>query len=84
MKAFTTDHDAHVRLYRLLANRIARANGAGRATEIVRSGFDGVVSHIKYGYRKYTTDQYVPNSYRAHFGWKNTYYQAAKTVVSIA
>lgn len=66
-----------------VANSIARAAGYGRATEIVAHGFVGVVSRTPYGYRKWTTGEYVPNSYRRNFGWKNTYYQNAETVVSV-
>ena len=66
-----------------LANKIARAHGYGRATHIVVGTENTVLSHIRYGYRKYTTGQYVSNSYRNNFGWKNTYYQCAITEVSI-
>lgn len=68
------------------ANAIARKNGCGRATEIrinpnITEG--RVVGHTRYGYRKYTTGAYIPNAYRANFGWKNTYYQNAETIVEI-
>lgn len=39
--------------------------------------------YTHHGYRKYTTDEYVPNAYRRNFGWKNTYYQPAKLVITI-
>ncbi len=65
------------------ANRIARQNGYGRATIIHLGTQDRVISHTCYGYRKNTTGEYVPNAYRAHFGWKNTYYQEAITEVEI-
>lgn len=65
------------------ANAIARKHGYGRATSIIYGEDDKVVSHISYGYRKYTTGEYVPNTYRANFGWKNTYYQPAITVVML-
>lgn len=65
------------------ANKIARQNGYGTATEVVFGNKDRVVSHTKYGYRKYSTGQYVPNAYRAKFGWKNTYYQNAETIVEV-
>lgn len=70
-----------------LANVIARKAGYGTATKI-RCTTTGpmvprVVSHTPRGYRKNTTGEYVPNKYRAHFGWKNTYYQHAITVVAI-
>ena len=70
----------------ILANRIARREGYGLATEIridrrLKPGTGRVISHTRYGYRKYTTGEYVPNKYLANFGWKNTYYQHAETVV---
>ena len=65
------------------ANSIARKNGYGRATEIILGNEDKIVSHISYGYRKYTTGEYVSNKYRSNFGWKNTYYQHAETVVMV-
>ncbi len=66
-----------------LANTIARKAGFGNATEIIHGTENKIVSHVSYGYRKITTGQYVPNSYLTHFGWKNTYYQHAETVVMI-
>lgn len=65
------------------ANRIARQEGYGKATQIVIGTQNRVLSHISYGYRKITTGEYVPNAYRANFGWKNTYYQGAETIVEI-
>lgn len=65
------------------ANRIARHYGYGRATDVVFGVCDGFVKHVKYGYRKYSTGEYVSNSYRYHFGWKNTYYQNAVTIVML-
>ena len=65
------------------ANSIARKEGYGTATTIVYGDEDKVVSHTPYGYRKYTTGEYVPNSYLCNFGWKNTYYQHAKTTVML-
>jgi hypothetical protein len=70
------------------ANTIARSFGYGWATEIVIDktlppGTGKVIDRTDYGYRKWTTGEYVPNAYRAKFGWKNTYYQAAKTVVAL-
>jgi hypothetical protein len=80
----SADHNNHMATRQLAANRIARKAGYGKATKIVHAGGEPrVISHTKYGYRKTTTGQYVPNSYRNHFGWKNTYYQAAETVVNI-
>lgn len=65
------------------ANIIARQHGYGRATKIVKGDADRVVSHVAYGYRKYSTGAYVPNAYRLKFGWKNTYYQCAETTVML-
>ncbi len=67
-----------------IANTIARGNGKGRATSI---RFNPAITapkikHTSYGYRKYTTGEYVPNAYLKNFGWKNTYYQQAETEVS--
>lgn len=64
-------------------NAVARKNGYGIATEIIIGDEDRVISHISYGYRKITTGEYVPNAYRRKFGWKNTFYQQAKTVVML-
>ncbi len=66
------------------ANRIARRHGYGRADRIVWGCEDKVLAHIPYGYRKRTTGEYVSNAYRSKFGWKNTYYQSAYTVVMLA
>lgn len=66
------------------ANIIARKNGFNRATEIVKGDENKVVKYVQFGYRKYTTGEYVPNSYRSNFGWKNTYYQPAIVVVMIS
>lgn len=38
---------------------------------------------VERGYRKNTTDEYVPNAYRANFGWKNTYYQHARLAINV-
>lgn len=65
------------------ANAIARKNGYGTATQVIVGDCDKVISHVSYGYRKWSTGEYVPNSYRNNFGWKNTYYQHAETVVMI-
>lgn len=65
------------------ANSIARKHGYGAATEIIFGNEDKVVSHTRYGYRKCTTGEYVPNAYRNKFGWKNTYYQNAETTVMV-
>ena len=71
-----------------LANSIARKEGYGIATEIkidrrLRPGTGKVVSRTDYGYRKYTTGEFVANAYRNKFGWKNTYYSPAVTVVAV-
>lgn len=65
------------------ANAIARKAGFETATEIIHGTENKVVSHVSPGYRKNTTGEYVSNSYRTHFGWKNTYYQNAETVVML-
>jgi len=66
------------------ANCVARAAHYGRADSIVFGAQDQVIRHIPYGYRKNTTGEYVSHAYRSHFGWKNTYYQDAYTVVMLA
>lgn len=70
-----------------LANLVARRAGYGSATKIVctTTGPDHprVVAHTHYGYRKWTTGEYVPKKYLRNFGWKNTYYQRAETTVAI-
>lgn len=43
-------------------------------------GNENKVKVMRFGYRKYTTGEYVSNKYRAHFGWKNTYYQPAEII----
>lgn len=59
------------------ANQIARRAGCGKATCIVVSDDSKVLTCAPFGYRKWTTGEYVPNAYLRNFGWKNTYYQAA-------
>ena len=69
------------------ANSVARANGYGSATTILfeeNAKKDYVKKHIHFDYRKHTTGEYVSIAYRANFGWKNTYYQHAETVVVLA
>ena len=66
------------------ANIVARRNGMGRADFIIIGDEDKVVEHIRYGYRKHTTGEYVCNAYLSNFGWKNTYYQPAITTVMIS
>jgi len=65
------------------ANIIARQSGFNRATKIISGVENKVVESKSFGYRKFTTGEYVTNKYRANFGWKNTYYQHAVCVVSI-
>jgi hypothetical protein len=65
------------------ANTIARRAGHQKATEIILGKSEGVASYTPYGYRKKTTGEYVPNAYRNNFGWKNTYYQNAETVIML-
>lgn len=64
-------------------NAIARHHGYGRATTILLGKVDRLISHVKYGHRKNTTDEYVGIAYLKNFGWKNTYYQHAETVVEV-
>jgi hypothetical protein len=40
------------------ANRIARKNGYGHATAVEIGAEDKVISHTRFGYRKYTTGEY--------------------------
>jgi len=67
------------------ANSIARKHGHGFATSIIFEDIEMayIKSHTPYGWRKKTTGEYVPNAYRNNFGWKNTYYQYAETVVAL-
>lgn len=65
------------------ANVVARRHGHGKATKIILGNTNRVVDHTPYGYRKYTTGQYVPKAYLSKFGWKNTYYQSAETIVEV-
>jgi hypothetical protein len=71
-----------------MANAYARKHGCGTATGIefdpgLPLGECKVVHRVRYGYRKNTTGEYVCNKYQNCFGWKNTYYQAAITVVAV-
>lgn len=66
------------------ANQIARAAGYGRATEIEFGTENKIIKRQRPGYRKNSDGQYVPNAYLANFGWKNTYYQRAVTIVMLA
>jgi hypothetical protein len=65
------------------ANAIARKHGHKKATKIVWTAEPTIVESVDFGYRKKTTGEYVPNAYRANFGWKNTYYQKAVCVVGL-
>lgn len=76
-------NDVLTAIYQKKANAIARKAGYGQATKIVLGDEDKIVKRIQPGYRKNTTGEYVPNNYRNRFGWKNSYYQAAETVVMI-
>ena len=66
-----------------MANSIARKAGYNVATTILFGNVKSpkIIDRTPYGYRKYTTGEYVSNAYRNHFGWKNTYYQKASTTV---
>lgn len=65
------------------ANSIARKHGYLRADNIVIGMRREIATRTDYGWRKYTTGEYVPNAYRRNFGWKNTYYQHSSTTVSL-
>ena len=65
------------------ANAVARNFSCGSATEIVPWHRIGLVKRIEPGHRKNTTGEYVPNAYLCNFGWKNTFYQHAVTVIGI-
>lgn len=65
------------------ANQIARRAGYNRATKILVGNDSKVIGNTPYGYRKITTGEYVPHSYRSNFGWKNTYYQHAECIVIV-
>lgn len=65
------------------ANIVAMEEGYGKAAFIISGDKNEVVEHIRHGYRKYTSGEYVPNAYRRKFGWKNTYYQPATTTVEL-
>ena len=76
-------HNAHVATAEKVANKIARSAGFKKATKIEYTGQNKMTECYSFGYRKYTTGEYVCNAYRAKFGWKNTYYQHAVCIVSI-
>ena len=42
-----------------------------------------IVRSVSPGYRKKTTNEYVPKKYLSNFGWKNTYYQHAVNEVLV-
>lgn len=66
------------------ANRIARKAGYNKATALIFGDRDCIAHRTRPGYRKHTTGEYVPTAYLRNFGWKNTYYQLAHTVVMLA
>lgn len=69
------------------ANAYAKECGWSRATAMKAAEIAEPVTGDcrQYGYRKFSTGEYVPNSYITNFGWKNTYYQHAvfETIVPI-
>lgn len=69
--------------YQKEANIIARQNSFSIATEVILGKENKIIDYTRYGYRKYTTGEYVPAKYRNNFGWKNTYYQPALVSVEI-
>lgn len=50
--------------------------------ELKESDYIMSPTHIRRGWRKYTTGEYVPNAYRLK-GWHNTYYENAQTFIYI-
>jgi len=66
-----------------MANSIARKFGYNTATTILFGNVKEpkIIHRTHYGYRKYTTGEYVSKAYRNHFGWENTYYQKAITTI---
>jgi len=69
-----------------IANSFARQHGYGIATEVIVDNevkAPYILERVEYGWRKNTTGEYVSNAYRNNFGWKNTFYQNAKTIVVI-
>lgn len=74
------------RVIRFVWERI-RAAGTNWAATNVKITSDETANnedfYIPCGYRKNTTGQYVPNSYRSKFGWKNTYYQSASLELTL-
>ncbi|NCU38995.1 hypothetical protein EOL96_08230 [Candidatus Saccharibacteria bacterium] len=67
------------------ANAFAKQDGWNRATAVKAAETEepSMGECTRYGYRKRTTGEYVPNAYLANFGWKNTYYQNAVSEVSV-
>lgn len=70
------------------ANAFARKNGHSKATKVIIDNSPStkapfISKSTQFGYRKFTTGEYVSNSYRNNFGWKNTYYQHAECEVVI-
>ena len=61
---------------------VAAAGTSWQSVELLASSKKGS-KFVRSGYRKLTTDEYVPQAYRANFGWKNTYYQAAKLTIYV-
>ena len=68
------------------ANAYARHIGYGKADLICVEDIPikgaRIAGRINYGWRKFTTGEYVCNAYRAK-GWHNTYYQRAHTAVAV-
>jgi hypothetical protein len=66
-----------------LANITAQKVNMNCATKILFKNCKKpyVKDYTQFGYRKFTTDEYVPNSYMRKFGWKNCYYQSAECIV---
>ena len=68
-------------------NAFARKQGCGRCTglETTQYGEVGmvIIEENHPCFRKITTNQKVPHSYRNNFGWKNTYYDRASCTLAV-
>lgn len=73
----------HYKTLKQYLNAFARENKYGFYTHIIPGEKLQIIKRLPAGYRKYTTGEYVPNAYRANFGWKNTYYQHAITKIEV-
>lgn len=65
------------------ANRVAKKNGAQKATAVVIGQVDRIVERAACGYRKRSTGEYVGAAYQKK-GWSSIYYQRAIAVVELS